>query len=190
MLSTSRPLALFALLSTCAVACAASSQEEAASAAADTTVATQYVNLQSTDGTRVSLSYEAHESVSPGYDIWNAKNLVINVDNDAWHVGFGGGKAVRVVLMNFCETSIGPGYMPWSSQQLDISYTTLRSGSGFGYELQMVSLGDEANTVHMAEYNYNGANHCRQEIAVVVDGDWKTDPINGTHNFQFEFQKH
>jgi hypothetical protein len=182
---------LVAILSVAAAACGAHPEgaAPASSAAASTTSSeTRVVRLRAEDQTDITLTYAVGERVGSSDRHQFATDVVIDIANDAWRIGnVGGGRAVRVVLLSECRPDGGGAEGEWYNQQIDIPYTELQSGSGFGYEQQLAGLGDAVDQVPMGMTSIAGMNACRQEIAVVVDGVWLVDPVNGTHNFQFVF---
>jgi hypothetical protein len=144
------------------------------------------VDLAATDGTRISLHYMVGEDVSSSDRHTFAKQNVLRVENPSWISGASANKNIRAVLLAFCTPSGMGAEMPAYQQQLDVSYTHLSSGAGFGYEVQLATLGQQVDHVPMFMTSIAGANHCRQELAVVVDGTWLVDPVNQTHNFRFD----
>jgi hypothetical protein len=140
------------------------------------------VNLAATDGTAITLAYSLFGLNVPG-QASAATNVVVRVANDA----FGSapaGHSIRAVLMSSCPSADGRNTQVYN-RQIDISYTQLQSGSGFGYEVQLATFGDSVGSIPAS--TINGA--CHQQIAVVVDGAWLTDPVSGDHNFNFQFYR-
>jgi hypothetical protein len=144
------------------------------------------VHLTATDNTQVSLRYRVAEDLGQSDRHTYATDITLGVDNSAWHPGGPGGRSIRAVLLSYCAPSGGAAEVLAYEEQLDVSYTQLQGGSGFGFELQLATLGDEVDRIPMYMTSIAGANHCREEISVVVDGVWLEDPINHTHNFRFD----
>ncbi len=180
-----RLLSLFAFFSfaTLTVACAASTQDSAEGSGQAAT-ARGLAALRSTDGTSIDVSYQLASNAA-GDTV--TKNVSIRVSNDAWSDRVTG-KSIRVVLLSYCGIA-GVGESLRYNESLDVPYTHLMSGSGFGYEVQLATRGDLIDQVPLRTSHIGLTETCRQELAAVVDGIWTTDPVNGTHNFKFTFQR-
>jgi hypothetical protein len=70
------------------------------------------------------------------------------------------------------------------NQQFDVPYTAI--ATGFGYETQLNRFPVGIAQIPVAYSSLSGSSTCRQEIAVVVDGTWLTDPVSGQHNFKLD----
>jgi hypothetical protein len=83
--------------------------------------------------------------------------------------------------MNYYDSSNIAANTLFETQQLDLKPVPPDSyGHGpLSYQAQGQRV--ELSQSHIG-YGYN----FRQEIAVVVDGKWLTDPVNGSHNFKFK----
>ena len=123
------------------------------------------VKLQAADGTRISIDYSP---LSLGSEIIAAPLWITVI-----RPGSTGAEKVRAVVMNYYDSSNMAANTLYGKQELDLKY----NGAAFQAEGQRVELSQS----HIG-YGYN----FRQEIAVVVDGKWLTDPVNGSHNFKFK----
>ncbi len=125
----------------------------------------KHINLQAADGTRISIDYSP---LSLGSEIIAAP-LWVTVSRP----GLTGAEKVRAVIMNYYDSSNISANTLYEKQELDLKY----NGTAFQLEGSRVELSQS----HIG-YGYN----FRQEIAVVVDGKWLSDPVNGSHNFKFK----
>lgn len=123
------------------------------------------IRLQAADGTRLTIDYSP---LSLGGEIIAAP-LWVTVAAPR----FSGSEKVRAVLMTYYDSSNMAANTLKETQTLDLKF----NGQAFQAEGRRVQLSES----HIG-YGYN----FRQEIAVVVDGQWLTDPANGTHNFKFK----
>ncbi len=123
------------------------------------------IRLQAADGTRLTIDYSP---LSLGSEIIAAP-LWISVAASR----FNGSEKVRVVLMTFYDSANIAANTLKDTQNIDLKF----NGQAFQAEGQRVQLSES----HIG-YGYN----FRQEIAVVVNGQWLTDPANGSHNFKFK----
>lgn len=123
----------------------------------------KHVSLVAADGTRITVDYSV---LDLGGSVI-ATPVWVNVE------GANAGK-VRVVLMNYYFFPNGSLKLR-DTQQIDLKYA---GGSRFTGELQKVLLSE-------GTYMYGG-NLFRQELAVMVNGQWLRDPISNTNNFKFQ----
>lgn len=179
-------LLLSLTLSTLIGACGSGTSTSNVSASA--TTSPKEIALRSTEGTNILLTYDTAEVTTPSERITNATDVTINVSNDTWS-GAPAGRLVRAVLLDLCHSSGNGAEFEILNRQIDLPYTHLSSGSGFGYEVQLNTLGDAENHMEIGRITIAGARTCRQELALVIDGVWATDPINGSHNFKFQMSK-
>ncbi|MCX5786400.1 MAG: hypothetical protein NTX59_12000 [Elusimicrobia bacterium] len=123
------------------------------------------IRLNAADGSSIMIAYNP---LSLGSEIIAAP-LWITVANPK----FTGTEKVRAVIMNYYDSSVMAANTLQGTQNIDLKY----NGQTFQAEGQRVQIMES----HIG-YGYN----FRQEIAVVVDGNWLIDPVNGTHNFKFK----
>jgi len=123
------------------------------------------IRLQAADGTRLAIDYSP---LSLGSEIIEAP-LWVTVAAPR----FNGSEKVRAVLMTYYDSANIAANTLKDTQNIDLKF----NGQAFQAEGQRVQLSES----HLG-YGYN----FRQEIAVVVDGQWLTDPANGSHNFKFK----
>ncbi|MFH0920890.1 MAG: hypothetical protein V1913_11060 [Fibrobacterota bacterium] len=122
----------------------------------------RHANLKATDGTAINVDYNVFRS---GDEII-ADPIWVNVLNPV----FSGDEKVRVVLTNYFDSSPAVSNPVHSTQILDLKY----AGQG--------RFSAQPNRVMMMQPEMN----FRQEIAVVIDRQWLTDPTTGSHNFKFK----
>jgi hypothetical protein len=84
---------------------------------------------------------------------------------------------VRAVLINECRDK-NSGYVERRGEQVDLQMSYRNMTFTRYLDNECLELKKWRHGEHVT--------NCKQEIAVVVDGDWLTDPVNGTHNFHFE----
>lgn len=118
----------------------------------------KYINLQAKDGTKVDVQYHVAAQADTSAV---AEPVWITVTNPA----FTGKEKISVVLINHYS---GPHSGGESALNIALKYW----GGKFIAPAGRVVLKD--NTAYY-----------RQEIAVVVDGNWLTDPVSQSHNFKF-----
>ncbi len=123
------------------------------------------VRLQAADGTKITIDYAP---LSLGGEIIAAP-LWVTVSGPRLK----GSENVRAVLLTFYDSPNMAANTLKEAQELDLKF----NGQAFQAEGQRVQLSES----HIG-YGYN----FRQEIAVVVDGKWLADPVNGSHNFKFK----
>lgn len=117
------------------------------------------VSLRAADGTEITVEYEP----SRGGDEIRAESVRLRVRN----AGLRGAEKVRAVLMNYFDGQVAAGMK--DSQTIDLAF----DGAAFTGKAAPL-------TLMQPEMNF------RQELAVVVDGRWLTDPVGGGHNFRFK----
>ena len=180
---------LFPIIAVCAAGCGAANANHQSSSV-KAVEGPHALALRSTDGTDIRLSYTLSTTTGSSDTITNASNVVITVDNDAWHVGnIGFGQQIRAVLLGYCRPSGGGSEVAHYNQQFDVPYTHLQSGSGWGYEAQLNAYAPEISSFAVRFVGIAGACIYRQELAVVVNGQWLTDPLNGSHNFNMDMMQ-
>lgn len=93
---------------------------------------------------------------------------------------------VQVVLINHYKSESRYGNYAYSAQKeyiIDLSYA-----EGGQFTAQFSSDNDytneESTRLQIAGFSYSSAIYFWQEIAVVINGQWLTDPVGRTHNFQ------
>ena len=133
--------------------------------------------LKATDGTTIDISADrVINAVQGQYEVVSAANIHVRISNPS----LPSGANVRVVLIDLCkETGTTSAPTPDESQadaeSANGGYVASLTGNGpFGFELSSWAAG--AQNVQ-----------CTQQIAIVVNGVWLSDPVNGTHNFSFQF---
>ncbi len=122
----------------------------------------RHVGLRAEDGTGIKIDFNA---VSIGNRIM-ATPVWINVSNSALK----GGENVTAVLINYYD----------NSNQIESTQNIVLKYAGDG------KFTAQADRIEVLQRSHNGSIYfCRQEIAVVVDGNWLVDPVTGVHNFKF-----
>ncbi|MDA8244996.1 MAG: hypothetical protein M0025_12865 [Elusimicrobia bacterium] len=96
-------------------------------------------------------------------------------------MGFTGGEKVRAVVMTYYDTSNMAANTLYETQELDLK--PVYPGS---YGHGPVTFQAKGQRVEILQSHIGYGYNFRQEIAVVVDGRWLADPVNGTHNFKFK----
>ena len=133
------------------------------------------IALTSSEGVKILLKYTA-EAATPNssggttHTAVDARLLVLNADETPVSQG-------RAVVINKC-TNEGTGEQHTDVVELDLQI----ADPSFADTLSAV-----VPDVVFSESNYRYRTVCKQEIAVVLDGTWLTDPVNRTHNFKFAF---
>lgn len=130
----------------------------------------KHISLRAADGHSITIDYNPLSlgSESLGSEIIAAP-LWVTVANSR----FTGGEKVRAVIMTYYDSSVIAANTLKDTQNIDLKYNS-RAFQAQGSRVQIMES-------HIG-YGYN----FRQEIAVVVDGNWLADPVNGTHNFKFK----
>jgi hypothetical protein len=138
--------------------------------------------LRATDGTSLVVAADVLESM--GSDIHkerDAKAISITLTNAATPRT----AAARAVLINVCTDAADPSEPFSEAVQCDLAYAggSFRARVGPGCDLS-----DYGSSFTLYSSTAGGTTEtCTQQIAVVVNGTWLVDPINGTHNFNFRF---
>ena len=126
----------------------------------------KHARLYAADGTVIAVDYSI---VNLGGSIIAAP-VWFNVTNKA----FGSRNKIRVILINYYDNQGGPSGQVQETQQIDLTYA---GGTRYTGQAQKVSLSES----HVG-YGYN----FRQEVAVVVDGQWLGTTQGNSHNFGFK----
>ncbi|MCX5792555.1 MAG: hypothetical protein NTY45_10160 [Elusimicrobia bacterium] len=126
----------------------------------------KHVRLYAADGTVIAVDYSI---VNLGGSVLAAP-VWVNITNKA----FGSHNKVRIILINYYDNQGGPSGQVQETQQFDL---TPAGGTRYTGEAQKVVLSES----HVG-YGYN----FRQEVAVVVDGQWLTTTQGNSHNFGFK----
>ncbi|HAH32954.1 MAG TPA: hypothetical protein DCL44_11645 [Elusimicrobia bacterium] len=123
----------------------------------------KHARIYAADGTVIAVDYSI---MGLGGSI-TAAPVWFNVTNKA----FGSRNKIRVVLMNYYDNQGMPSGQIQETQQIDLTYT---GGTRYTGQAQKVVLSES----HIG-YGYN----FRQEISVVVDGQWLSTTQGNSHNF-------
>lgn len=124
-------------------------------------------SFTSSDGTGIAVGYSP---ISLGGSI-----IASPVRIEVRRSYFRGTEKVRAVVMNYYDSSAMPQGQIQETQTLDLQY----DGHGGFY-------GELSGKVLLSESHIGYGYNFRQELAVVVDGVWLKDPLNGTSNFRFK----
>jgi hypothetical protein len=159
-------------------------EEQAGSPGGKADDAWHHVVLESTDHTRINIDFVRNflpdtTSYKPT-DVFTADPAYVNVRSD----NLTGTGQVRVVLNNYerCELEVIP-----YSYALDLTW----QGDHFSGNLNDATMNrsylkfPSAETLKIRMQGYGGIFSYCQDIAVVIDGNWLTDPISQIHNFSF-----
>lgn len=131
--------------------------------------------LKAKDGTEIILSYSIASENLPESQELVAKPIWVNITLPA---GRDCSAKVRAVVINYYDSSNVPANKIESQQEVDLVLSPRpESRCEFYAELKPIRL----SSSHIG-YGYN----FRQEIAIVVDGQWLVDPVNGSNNFKFK----
>jgi hypothetical protein len=158
----------------------------AASADEVMTSSPEAVNLASADGRTIAFTYGAQQiQVDGDSTTHTASNVAITVGN------VGSASTVRVVVIDLCgDPRVGSAF-----QLVDACDLARGDDGTFRASMRSCQETERADNVdsHFPDVlvdfsDVSGEDvRCRQQVAVVVDGQWLTDPINGSHNFNFQF---
>jgi hypothetical protein len=132
----------------------------------------QHAALKSTDGTRLSLDFQ---DVAVQADEFTAADVTANAWLNISNPAFGPSTKVSAVLIDKTQTPFAPHY----PQSEDVHVVELQYAGDQRFTAPVPTM---ALNVMGAHY---GERHAWQ-IAAVVDGDWKTDPVSGDHNFNVD----
>jgi hypothetical protein len=181
-----------ALLLVLAPACAVNSSPMAdESAAADTSAAARHVHLATEfDEQQIDITYATATNVVDGdseTDVGTGLSIQVRGLEDAT-------QSVRVVLVDDCSEFGRPLFQIVSQCDLKVvRYETwgVKVSAGACTQLTHPDNVDTAfPDVLVARRTRAGDDiACSQQIAVVADGEWLTDPISKSHNFEFELQR-
>ncbi len=117
----------------------------------------------------LQVSYLRGKRLIPGESrSFLSKDVVVTLSNPS----FSGDEWASGVFMNVC-TDRRTG----EENYQDVIWADLEwSGSAFE---------SKAYEIVFDHTDSSGSRECRQELAAVVNGYWMTDPVNGTHNFEY-----
>ncbi len=118
-------------------------------------------SLKAADGTVITVDYTP---MSAGKEIIMAEPVWVSVMSPGHQM-----RKVRVVLINYFEDS---------DQTKEIQTLDLTPVQSYTFKAR-------AQSIALREMVYA----FRQEIAVVVDGNWLVDPVTGGHNFKFNMAR-
>lgn len=129
------------------------------------------ITLLSSEGINIHIDYEVKPGAINCYKCTRytyAEPLYINIQHSGLHPS----DQVRVVLMNNANSS----YSSQERRVLDLHHV---AGETFSIELAPLIIKTD---------NYGWMNDYHQELAVVINGKWLKDSINGTSNFKFQLK--
>jgi hypothetical protein len=169
-------LALVVLLAELA-GCSSSGVTRSSSAAADSTGTSCTDNLQAQDGTPITFAYQVQSAgdSSGAFNANNASNAGLSIAG-----GFNGSEQVSAVVLVFQYGSIdGLGSASLQTTQ-NVSFTYDGDGEAGSWIAQVP-------TLPMFNYTAGGeeANLFFYQFAFSINGNWLTDPVSASHNFQF-----
>jgi hypothetical protein len=175
LLPPSLPALLASLLAL--AGCSGSADVRKSSSAADTTGTTCTDNLQAEDGTPITFAYEVESAGDSGgaFNANNAGNATLSIAG-----GFNGSEQVTAVVLVFQYGTLeGIGSASLQSTQ-PVSFTYDGDGEAGSWIAQVPAL-------PMFNYTAGGeeANLFFYQFALSINGNWLTDPISQSHNFQF-----
>ena len=181
-----------ALLLVLAPACAVNADPAADdSSAADTSAARHSVHLATAfDEQQIDIAYATAENVVDGDSVTDVGTGVsIAVSGLAPET-----QAVRAILVDACREFNRPLFQIVSQCDLRV----VRYGT-WGVKVSQDACSqlthpDNVDTafpdVLVERKTRSGDDYqCSQEIAIVADGEWLTDPISNSHNFKFQLQR-
>jgi hypothetical protein len=135
--------------------------------------------LTSTSGHQITLNYSTSVEVTNSNKparITTADSIQIGVTHPSLKIS----DRVRVVLVNKATTQLGCGanqvHKKEETHMLDLG--PAGAGPFLGGELTSPLL--------ISNLGYCYTVYGKLEVAVVVNGEWLQDPINGSHNFQVD----
>jgi hypothetical protein len=133
--------------------------------------------LQSKEGLSIVVTAENYESGDVGDSQTNtAEEIKVSVNGS--NVAYG--SRIRAVITPNCKS----GEYGWAISQPQI-YSDLTSETD-GSSLDFYGSFSETVMTHTAVHGGEWVN-CAPTLSVVVDGNWQTDPVNGTHNFLIQY---
>ncbi len=132
----------------------------------------QHAELASTDQTKLSLDFQDEAA---GVDSFTTVDQTINTWLNVSNPAFGPTTKVQAVVIDQNMTlSNPPSPMGQNVNIVDLTYA-----GDHRFTAPVASLVANVNGVHYGE-------HHRWQVAAVADGDWKTDPVSGQHNFNID----
>ncbi|HEX4925483.1 MAG TPA: hypothetical protein VFV50_15425, partial [Bdellovibrionales bacterium] len=149
--------------------------------------------LRSRQGNEIRFEYDVHSNVSnsnkPSSFSYAKPLRIIVTGPNLRHTD-----RIRVVLINYEKTtgSCGlPSYERDPHYVIDLSYYG-RFGAWVGSmeDARIILNGREVplqphdRRLFLESRSYCSDTRTRLEVAVVINGEWQVDPVNGTHNFQ------
>jgi hypothetical protein len=133
-----------------------------------------HVPLQSTDGTKIEFDYSAFLSSGRFGSYFSAQPWV-QVSNDQLN----GSEHVRVVLT--------PHNSPWiESSTIDLNYDQAQHRFT-GEAPQAITIEADLNAQQVTDFEK--IQPVTVSLSVVIDGDWKTDPVSGSNNFELNLSQ-
>jgi len=134
-----------------------------------------HIPLQSTDGTRIEFDYSAITS-SGRFGSYLLAQPWIQVSNDQLN----GTEHVRAVLT--------PHNAPWieGTTTVDLSYDQAQHRFT-GEAPQNITIESNLNGQQVTDFERDQL--VTVSLSVVVDGDWKTDPVSGSNDFQLNLNQ-
>jgi hypothetical protein len=132
----------------------------------------QHTRLEATDGTVIALDLQ---DVAKQVDEFTVADVTINGWINITNDQLGPGSQVTAVLIDKAEALMRPHYP--MGQDVHVVELTHAGGTRFTAPFPEMTRG-----VSGAHY---GERH-EWEVAAVLDGDWKEDPISGQHNFKVD----
>ncbi len=145
-----------------------------------------HVLLKSAEGTGVSIDYVSHYIESHDYKPTNV-DYADPVYANVWGDNLTGDEAVRVVFMNyeFCDRRVVP-----YTYTLDLHWFGDHFSGNLSHdatiERSYLKFPSGSQRINTRFSGYGGNHPWCQDIAVVVDGVWQTDPLAHGNNFQFD----
>jgi hypothetical protein len=140
------------------------------------------IKLTSSDGHQITVSGEPSEGGEPEFSVTHSsENVQIRVTGPA------GAKAIRAVVINDCSEFGHPLFQAVETCDLKDGGESFSAPLSACQQTQKPDNQDDYFPgILLDERTEPGDDiRCTQEIAVVVDGTWLTDPVNGSHNFKF-----
>ncbi len=157
--------------------CSGNGDTRKSSSSADTTGTNCTDNLQAQDGTPITFAYAVQNAgdSSGAFNANNAGNATLSIAG-----GFTGSEQVTAVVLLFQFGSLeGIGSASLQSTQ-SVSFTYDGDGEAGSWIAQVPAL-------PMFNYTAGGeeANLFFYQFAISINGNWLTDPVSQSHNFQF-----
>lgn len=141
----------------------------------------KHVNLQSSDGTKIAIDYQAQQEAFSGC----YKCTIDTKTTAAWinvsAPNLGANDTVHAVVLNFRlgnHSYAQPEVVELNDYHIDLHWD--ENAQKFTATLPALSI---------YRTGYPGTWKFRQEIAIVVNGQWLNDPMSNTHNFKFSLYK-